>query len=301
MKIFKLALGMAAGLLLASCNINELPEYDDSNAFVAFTSTAVNVGEEAGSTEVEVLLTSIGGIETTVNFEVVPAETAGAVEGTHYTIEGSKTLKFTKDAPTQRIKLNIVDNETFDGNVKFNINLTDANGVQLGASKTCTVTIQDNEHPLLFILGTYVSKTPLVSAFSSRGQWDAHEITIERDPDDISKVWISNLEPYFATAGLKAPTYNYFYGIVNEEKTEIRIPCSQETGYVDSDGIGISLYGFEDPTADSEPMQSGNIIMKIQDDGKTLLIENAFGVCKTSDLQGGWYNIVLGPATFTKK
>ena len=117
MKIFKLALGMAAGLLLASCNINELPEYDDSNAFVAFTSSAVSVGEEEGSKQVEVLLTSIGGIETTVNFEVAPAETAGAVEGKHYTIEGSKSLTFKKDAPTQKITLNIIDNDTFDGDV----------------------------------------------------------------------------------------------------------------------------------------------------------------------------------------
>ena len=65
--------------------------------------------------------------------------------------------------------------------------------------------------------------------------------------------------------------------------------------------IAIPGYGFEDTTDDSEPIQSGNSIMKVQDDGKTLLIENAFGVCMTSDLQGGWYNIVLGPATFTKK
>ncbi len=296
MKIFKIALGMAAGLLLASCNINELPEYDDSNAFVAFTSSAVNVGEEEGSTEVEVLLTSIGGIETTVNFEVVPAETAGAEEGKHFTIEGSKSLTFTKAAPTQKIKLNIIDNETFDGNVKFNINLTDANGVQLGASKTCTVTIQDNEHPLLFILGTYVSSGPLVSAFSSRGQWDAHEITIERDADDISKVWIGNLDPYFAQYGYVAPKYNNFYGFVNDEKTEIRVPCGQETGY-----DIVSLYGFEDPEADSEPIQTGNIIIKIEEDGKKLIIENAYGVCMSDDLSSGWYNIVLGPATFTKK
>ena len=296
MKIFKLALGMVAALVLASCNINELPEFDDSNAFVAFTSSAVNVGEEEGNTEVEVLLTSLSGIETTVNFDVIPAETGGAIEGTHYTIEGGKSLKFTKDAPTQKIKLNIIDNETFDGNVKFNINLVDAGGVQLGASKSCTVTIQDNEHPLLFILGTYVSQGPLVSAFSSRGSWDAHEITIERDADDISKVWIGNLDPYFAQYGYVAPKYNYFYGFVNDEKTEIRVPCGQEVGY-----DIVSLYTFEDADADTEPVQTGNLIIKILDDGKKLLFENAYGVCLSDDLSSGWYNIVLGPVTFTKK
>ena len=232
MKIFKLALGMAAGLLLASCNINELPEYDDSNAFVAFTSSSVNVGEEEGSKQVEVLLTSIGGIETTVNFEVAPAETAGAVEGKHYTIEGSKSLTFKKDAPTQKITLNIIDNDTFDGDVKFTIKLLDPEGVQLGASKTCSVTIEDDEHPLLFILGTLSAKGP--SYFNGDTEW---EVRIAKDDSDLSKVWIYGLVPGGSSSS--SPVY----GIVNDEKTEIRIPIGQEVA-VSSSYPHILLNGY---------------------------------------------------------
>jgi len=290
MKIFKLALGMAAGLLLASCNINELPEYDDSNAFVAFTSSSVNVGEEEGSKQVEVLLTSIGGIETTVNFEVTPAETAGAVEGKHYTIEGSKSLTFKKDAPTQKITLNIIDNDTFDGDVKFTIKLLDPEGVQLGASKTCSVTIEDDEHPLLFILGTLSAKG--VSDFNGDTEW---EVRIAKDDSDLSKVWIYNLVPGGSSSS--SPVY----GIVNDEKTEIRIPVGQEVA-VSSSYPHILLNGFYGDTEEKIPT-GGYITGEIAEDG-TISIKDYFGSQVFSDDAAsnslGWYNL-MDPIITLKK
>lgn len=290
MKIFKLALGMAAGLLLASCNINELPEYDDSNAFVAFTSSSVNVGEEEGSKQVEVLLTSIGGIETTVNFEVTPAETAGAVEGKHYTIEGGKSLTFTKDAPTQKITLNIIDNDTFDGDVKFTIKLLDPEGVQLGASKTCSVTIEDDEHPLLFILGTLSAKG--VSDFNGDTEW---EVRIAKDDSDLSKVWIYNLVPGGSSS--KSPVY----GIVNDEKTEIRIPVGQEVA-VSSSYPHILLNGYYGDTEEKIPT-GGYITGEIAEDG-TISIKDYFGSQVFSDDAAsnslGWYNL-MDPIITLKK
>ena len=291
MKIFKLALGMAAGLLLASCNINELPEYDDSNAFVAFTSSAVSVGEEEGSKQVEVLLTSIGGIETTVNFEVAPAETAGAVEGKHYTIEGSKSLTFKKDAPTQKITLNIIDNDTFDGDVKFTIKLLDPEGVQLGASKTCSVTIEDDEHPLLFILGTLSAKG--VSDFNGDTEW---EVRIAKDDSDLSKVWIYNLVPGGSSSS--SPVY----GIVNDEKTEIRIPVGQEVA-VSSSYPHILLNGFYGDTEEKIPT-GGYITGEIAEDG-TISIKDYFGSQVFSDDAAsnslGWYNLMQAGVTLKKQ
>jgi hypothetical protein len=291
MKIFKLALGMAAGLLLASCNINELPEYDDSNAFVAFTSSAVSVGEEEGSKQVEVLLTSIGGIETTVNFEVAPAETAGAVEGKHYTIEGSKSLTFKKDAPTQKITLNIIDNDTFDGDVKFTIKLLDPEGVQLGASKTCSVTIEDDEHPLLFILGTLSAKG--VSDFNGDTEW---EVRIAKDDSDLSKVWIYNLVPGGSSSS--SPVY----GIVNDDKTEIRIPVGQEVA-VSSSYPHILLNGFYGDTEEKIPT-GGYITGEIAEDG-TISIKDYFGSQVFSDDAAsnslGWYNLMQAGVTLKKQ
>ena len=292
MKIFKLALGMAAGLLLASCNINELPEYDDSNAFVAFTSSSVNVGEEEGSKQVEVLLTSIGGIETTVNFEVAPAETAGAVEGKHYTIEGGKSLTFTKDAPTQKITLNIIDNDTFDGDVKFTIKLLDPEGVQLGASKTCSVTIEDDEHPLLFILGTLSAKGP--SYFNGDTEW---EVRIAKDDSDLSKVWIYGLVPGGSSS--RSPVY----GIVNDEKTEIRIPVGQEVA-VSSSYPHILLNGYYGEEGDEKIPTGGYLTGTIAEDG-TITLQDWFGSQVFSDDAAsnslGWYNLMQAGVTLKKQ
>lgn len=292
MKIFKIALGMAAGLLLASCNINELPEYDDSNAFVAFTSSSVNVGEEEGSKQVDVLLTSISGIETTVNFEVAPAETAGAVEGKHYTIEGSKSLTFKKDAPTQKITLNIIDNDTFDGDVKFTIKLLDPEGVQLGASKTCSVTIEDDEHPLLFILGTLSAKGP--SYFNGDTEW---EVRIAKDDSDLSKVWIYNLVPGGSSSS--SPVY----GIVNDEKTEIRIPVGQEVA-VSSSYPHILLNGYYGEEGDETIPTGGFISGTIAEDG-TITLNDWFGSQVFSDDAAtnslGWFNMMQAGVTLKKQ
>lgn len=286
---------VAGVLLFASCNINEEPTFDDKDAFVAFANATMSVGEENGSLEIPILLTSLSGISTTVDFEIV-ADGTTAVEGTHYTIEGGNTLTFTKDSPTQYIKLNILNDDVFTnpGYQTITFSLKTPQGVSLGASKTCKVTIQDDEHPLLFILGTYAASAE--SYFADRGsfEWD---ITIERDADDLSKVWIGNLEPYFAANGYVAPKANYFYGTVNEEKTEIRVPVGQKLGY-SSGGVDVVLAGFSgpDPDESEELSASQNIIITILENGAKLRIESAYGAA--SD---GWFNLMYGNQIITKK
>lgn len=287
---------LAAGaLLFASCNINEEPTFDDKDAFVAFTNATMSIGEEKGTLEIPVLMTSLSGVSATIDFEMV-AEGSTAIEGTHYTIDGGNSLTFTKDAPTQYIKLNIIDDNVFTnpGYQTIVFSLKASEGVNLGASKTCKVTIQDDEHPLLFILGTYAASAK--SYFANRGSFDWN-ITIERDTDDLNKVWIGNLEPYFAANGFVAPKANYFYGTVNEEKTEIRVPVGQKIGYSDS-GVDVVLAGFSGPDPDdSEELSTGmNITISILENGAKLRIESAYGAA--SD---GWWNLMYGNQTITKK
>lgn len=291
MKIFKLSYGLvAATLLLASCDINKYPEFDDANAFVAFQSSTAAVGEEDGSVEIPVLLTSKSGMSATAEIEVVADETGtGAVEGTHFTIE-NKTLSFSGlDGAIQKIKINVVDNDVFGGNKSFTIRLKEDGSVNLGAAKTCKVTIQDDEHPLAFILGTYGASAD--SYFSSRGHFD-WDITISRDESDITKVWIGDLDPYFASNGYNAANnYNIFYGIVNEERTQILIPVGQKLGY---DDTALAAFVAEDPDVDET--EADNVIIDIKDNGQTLVITNAWGI-----YDDGWWNLFRAPITLTKK
>lgn len=292
MKVMKLTYGlMAASMLtLASCNLNDYPEFDDADAFLAFTSSTASIGEESGTLEIPVLLTSKSGMTATAEIEVVADEEGtGAIEGTDFTIE-NKSLSFSGlEGATQLIKINIVDNDVFGGNKTFTIRLKEGGNVKLGAAKTCKVTIQDNEHPLAFILGTYGASAD--SYFSSRGHFD-WDVTISRDDNDINKVWIGNLDPYFAVNGYNTSRdCNIFYGVVNEDKTQILVPVGQKLGYENTE---LAAFVAADP--DEDETEGDNIVIEIHDGGNTLVITNAWGI-----YDDGWWNLFRGPITLTKK
>ena len=61
MKIFKLTYGlMAASMLsLASCNLNEYPEFDNADAFVAVQQTSASIAENGETLSIPVMLTSL--------------------------------------------------------------------------------------------------------------------------------------------------------------------------------------------------------------------------------------------------
>ena len=285
MKLYKLiTFGLAlSAMVLSSCRDNDYPTFDDADAFVAMQSATYVVGETGDSIAIPVMLTSLSGLQKTVEFTLTPDSVAGAVEGTHYTlVNESKSLTFTKDQPTQYIKFKIIDNNTYDGNVKFTVSLAKTEGLNLGANSNCVVTIRDDEHPLAAFLGTYSASAD--SYFASRGHFD-WEITISTDESDDNKVWIANIDPYFGKYGYVAPKYNFFYGFANEEKTDIHIPVGQELGYDATTLEGFPL-GVALDDADS-PMESGEYItLSLLNGGKQLKFENAFGI-----YDDGWWNL----------
>ena len=285
MKIFKLALGMAAGLLLASCNINELPEYDDSNAFVAFTSTAVTAQEGGDDVEIPVLYTSLSGLSAEIEVEVIDST---AVEGKDFTVVNKK-LSFTKENPTQKVVIKVTNDDTYTGSRAFTLVLKES-GVQLGASKKCVVSIADDEHPLLFLFNTYT--THLVDYWGD--EYDI-EGTITRDSEDDTKVWFNNIFTPWLT--LSNGFNTSFYGLVNLETNEILIPAGQDTG-VKASGVSIVLYVGESEELSNEMYDSGkNLIVKIVDNGESLVIVNTWGASNGSS----WYDRSAGGVTLTKK
>lgn len=286
MKVFKLIYGVMATtvLSLASCNINEYPEFDDANAFVAVQQTSASVAENGDTLSIPVMLTSLGGLTGSVDFEFTPDEEKGAVEGQHFTVlNETRTLTFTGAEPTQYIKLKIIDNDTFGGDIKMTITLKNVQGVQMGANKTCKVTIEDDEHPLAFILGTMKAMGYDYFSDGAEEEWTA---TFEKDDTDLNKVWIYNI----CSGGCSA-SYPV-YGIVNEDKTEIRIPVGQTTSKGSYDVI---LEGFRD-NGETDIENGDYILGKISEDG-TIVIEDWFGAHAYqagTTTSAGWYAIEMG-------
>ncbi len=290
MKLLKyIFLTVVSALIIASCELNKLPEFNDDDAFVSFLSATSNIGEEKDSIAIPVLLTSLSGIATTVEFELAldsaRKDSAWAIEGVHYTIRNTTNkLTFTKDKPTQYIIVDIIDNSSFDGDVQVNIVLKNPIGVNLGDSKLTVLKISDDEHPLLFILGDLTAKA--TSYFNGAEEWT---VKFEKDAADLSKVWISN----FVNGGSSAATP--VYGVVNAEKTEIRIPVKQVIATHSSYPF-ISLDGYYGPDGEEEIKKGGYITGTIAADG-TITIIDEFGSGVYSDADGTKY---LGAFNFYK-
>ena len=65
----KLTILVIGAILMVSCNLNEAPIFDDSEAFVAFRSSELSLGEEKTDTiKIPVLLTSLAGLSSSVDF-----------------------------------------------------------------------------------------------------------------------------------------------------------------------------------------------------------------------------------------
>lgn len=294
MKILnKITFGLVALATMAfsSCS-NDLPEFNDADAFVALRATTASFVENGEGTEIDVLLTSLNGLEGSVDFEIVPDEAAPATEGADFTIENaSKTLTFTKDAPTQSIKIKPIDNDVYTGDKRFTINLVNAKGVNLGANKSITVTVEDDEHPLAFMLGTYAAKGS--SLFNGDIEWT---VKIAKDDTDAAKVWISNMVP----GGSNTP----IYGTVNDAKDEIRIPVKQDIVITASyPHVWFEAFYGVDGDEDVEDFVVGHISTNA--DGKAVISfpDYWFGSHVYTDdaatSSAGWYEIIQARAVFT--
>lgn len=290
MKINKLAFGLVAAALMSftSCS-NDYPTFDDADAFVAMTSSSAYVAETGKTLKVPVMLTSLSGIEKTVEFSLTPDETSGAIEGTHYKlVNSSKSLSFTKENPTQYIEFEILDNDIFEGDVRFTITLTKPDGLNLGANKTCVVTIEDDEHPLAFILGTFTAKG--TSQFDGELEWS---VRIEKDATDLNKVWIT---------GLVDGTTSAIYGTVNADKTEISIPLEQQVHPHSTYDILLEAYGW-DGSARYELEDGTPLIGLIAADG-TISFPNywygGYAFNKSDGSGAGWWDLLWNDVVLKK-
>lgn len=285
---------LAAGLLLAGCDVNEMPTFDDADAFVAFTQTSASVNENSTETlEIEVLCTSLSGIESEVQVEI-EADTigTGAHAGEHFTwttTSGGTSLKFDKEHTSHKIIITPIDNDYFAGDKTFTINLGEPSKGNLGFNRSCKVTVADDEHPLAFILGSFVGKG--TSDFYGATEWN---LTVVKDPEgDLTKVWIGNLVPNGTSLTV--------YGFVNDEKNLLSIPVGQEIAK-SSSYPSILLNGYRGPDGDEKIPVGEFIYADIEPDG-TIKFNDYFGsqVFDETSTSLGWYNIMCPDVVLTKK
>lgn len=298
MKTKYLPLLASAAVLFAACDDNEQPAFSDADAFVVFNSSTATVTEKPGEESVAsvyVTLASLGGLEKTATVEVPDTNALNkdsnfekakkAVEGVNFRIISSKTFQFNDSVRTAEVKIAFIPDGVYTGDMKFKLVLK-SDDVNVGHESECVVTLADYEHPLQSILGSYAASAD--SYFPGRGHFN-WTVTISKD-DDVSKVYVDGLDPYFAANNFMG----HLEGAVNSAKTEITVAAKQEYGYQTAT---FEAFSEADPDDDNAKQLSEGESLKIAilDGGDKLVVENAFGI-----YMNGWYNLMYGNLELTK-
>ncbi len=277
MKKIYSVIALAAGLvMLASCELNKEPVFNDSDAFVAFNNAAFSCAETDGEISIPVTLASLNGMSTTVSYEAVNGT---AKEGVNFElVDGAGTLTFSPAERTQYIKVKILDpgvsyspntgermSGLYTGDLKFTISFKSTGDVAASRQNACTVTIKDTDHPMSALLGNYTMSA--VSYFDGPVRWT---MSILKDEKDDHMVWFFNI---FAVDGF-ADTDTMFYGNVDADLTTITIPLGQESEYTRPTGYHLTLYGLDNELND---YQTGNLTVTILKDASGAVTGLDFG------------------------
>ncbi len=233
-----IGLALAVSTFAVACNKNAEPVFNDKDAFVAFDKVSLSVAEDYskdGKTfKVPVTLASVKGFEETLKFVVTEPAKNGAKAGVNYElVTTSGVLSFDAENRTAYIEFKTKTDDTFTGDLKLEIEIFGNEEVTVGSENICTLTINDIDHPLGFMLGDYTMTGNDVETGVST--WN---MTISKDEEDITKVWFHNLTNW------NLPDLD-FYGIVNNEKTIINIPFGQSSKKKNSAGETLNLYGCD--------------------------------------------------------
>lgn len=284
-KIFYLISIVVLGFLAASCNLNEFPTFDDNDAFAAFKTSSVTVAENVGTVNIPVHVTSLKGVGTTVSYEFVNGSASQGVD--FEDASGSGTISFAAGESEKYITVKIIEHPgVFTGDLRFSVKFKSTGDVKAGAGNSCAVTINDLDHPLSAILGSYSCKT--MDAWGGDNEWT---MTFIKDDSDVTKVWIYNIWAADSWADMDT----IYYGIVDDDMTTITIPLGQESEYKYSNGKPITLLGFDGESGHDE----GNMVVSIKDGGKTLVWDPDFGPWAWIEGAGN-INILYGGFTCTK-
>jgi hypothetical protein len=250
---------LSAVLLVSSCEWNP-PTFDTADSFIAFTAASSAVPETGGMIAIPVLVTaesSASAVSVTFDFD----EASVAVEGEDFTlVNSSNTLDFSSGWGYDTIWIQPIDNDIFTGDIPLIINLTsNTQSYAFGVTKSHTLTIIDNEHPLGDWIGTYsVTATDHWSYFGA----ETWTVTTAADPSDVNNLIVTGIG--------NDPSKNGGYsevtsitGVVDLDAKTITFSAGSEIGTHSAFSGPIAVY-LGDPAGNiyEEP-----IVGEISDDG----------------------------------
>ena len=205
-------------------------------------------------------------------------------EDTFILKEGSSaTFSFSPDEG-YRIKSVMVNNSDLTSEIEYNKYTIDSINNNFAVEVEFEKIAGNEGQSYAFILGSWNAIGYDYFSDGAKKEWTA---SFDKDPIGLNKVWIYNI-----CSGGCSSSYPV-YGIVSEDKTEIRIPVGQTTNKTSS--YDVILEGFRDDG--KTKIENGDyIIGKISEDD-TIIIEDWFGAHAYNagtTTSAGWYSLEMG-------
>ena len=290
-RIYKYVACACALMTAFSCSkLNETPVFEASKSFAAFDVTSVSVDENAGSVSIPVTIASVDPVQVAVAYTTTDDS---AKAGVNFNLnDASAVLAFDGETRTMNVVIDIVDLAgEYTGDLSFTVSLVKPGDLDLGANSTCKVKINDLDHPLASILGSYTA-----SAFNyfdgATTEWG---VTFEKDPSDITVVWILGITESTAADAV--------YGNVTTDEegnfASITVPFGQSIEWNAS--YTATLVGFKDG---GYYAPEGNIVFEKTETG-WVSTDPEWGwgwlaVSKSTGAIAGWAEAYMPGGTFTK-
>lgn len=239
-KLAYILAGVAMVAALASCN-RELTFQHHS--FISIYCGNKTFAEDAGNITVPVsIYNNKNGATITVK-----CTDRTAVSGTNYQLvePASGVLNAAPGDTVKNIVIKLIDRPgIFDGNLAFNVSIdSKSDDVELGPHDNVTITIKDNDHPLVDFFGDYTMKG--VCANSNGGlvyaSWD---VEVGPDDEDVTHLVFSNVTYFSAVAYHSYSGDCPVYGIVSDDRKTITFPFPQTSGSLKEFGIDDKAYTF---------------------------------------------------------
>lgn len=223
--VYKIVCALALVGGLVSCGKAEFHTVD----FVSFSNSRFTVKDDGSVLKVPVILLSDKSIQTTVTYTITPIN---AVAGEDYTLEtntGVLTVSSDAKEKSDSIVIRTINKVgELQGNKKFSIvlNAVTADGIQLGATSTCTITIIDVDGGINLLMGDWLGSGLATSKNAADISWTLAEVS-ESDPglEDFPEANIK----IAAASKLKDPIGNEWsyqvdvYAFYNEDNSTLNI------------------------------------------------------------------------------
>ena len=278
-------LTLVAGL--SSCN--NVAEFE-TESFVSFSGKAYSVKEDAGEIKIPVILTASSPMTTTVAYQITGGD---AIENKHFTMPNRTGVITVSTDPAQSDSIVVwpIDSTgifTKNKTIQFTLQTVNAEGVFLGNTSTCQITIIDVDAGLNLLVGHWAGSDMQTSKNPGAIEFDL-ELCEEGESEDfpnanvkMPKETLILTDPMGNTWGNQVDLFLFF----DDSKSELQLYPGQvfDAGNF-GDGVGV-LYISLDLKTTLQGVDEQPVIFKINDEVMTLADDVVCGLWNDTGFSG---------------